>query len=165
MFPATLPIERVFELARSTVFLDDVAVVYEQLDRRVSSRQPVCINRGLCCKFKDYDHGLYVTPVELAYFVGRASQEILVDNGAGQCPYHRDGVCTTRVARPGGCRIFFCDPNAQTWQPDESEDLLNTLKALHEQHKIPYAYVEWLYALEQLWLHRDARKIGGSGSV
>lgn len=155
MFPATIPIARIFELARSQAFCDDVAQLYEQLDQRVSDRQPVCINRGLCCKFKEFDHSLYVTPAELAYFVARADQEILADTGAGQCPYHRGGICTTRVARPGGCRIFFCDPNAQHWLADESENLLRQLKQLHRRHDLPYAYVEWLGALEQLRRHES----------
>ncbi len=160
MFAAPLPIERIFELADEPTFVNEVASLYDKLDCEVASRQPVCINRGLCCKFAEYDHSLYVTPVELAYFVARADQAILADSGNGQCPYHRGGICTTRVARPGGCRVFFCDPAAQSWQPDASEGLLHQLKTLHTRYDIAYAYVEWLSALSALRDHRRETKRG-----
>ncbi len=150
-----LPLRRISELARDVVFLADVRAVYADLDRRVAARNPVCTNRGLCCKFTQYDHGLFVTPVELAYFVSlvdaRAADGTAETNIAdpGSCPHHVGGICTTRTARPTGCRIFFCDPAAQGWQPEEYEETLAKLKLLHSCFNVVYCYCEWLEALRQ----------------
>src|SRR5688572_16070154 len=37
------------------------------------------------------------------------------------CPYQVDGLCTARNARPLGCRLYFCDENAQSWQNEVYE--------------------------------------------
>jgi hypothetical protein len=106
---------------------------------------------------------LFVTSAELAYFVGRvvspgvassgvASSDQVMSRGlesGGSCPHHVGGVCTTRTARPAGCRIFFCDPNAQAWQADEYELALAEIKALHSHFNLEYVYVEWLASLRQ----------------
>ena len=122
-------------------------VFYADLDDSVASRRAVCRNRGLCCSFGRYGHKLYVTNAELAYFVrghiGRWRPAIVGDT----CPYHVDGVCTAREHRPLGCRIFYCDPDAQGWQNAEYERRLAMLKAISKGCGLPYGYTEWLSAL------------------
>jgi len=142
-----IPIERVHALAEDVHFIAAVEALYAALDARIAVRSPCCINRGLCCKFTTYGHKLFVTPVELAYFIARTRERPLVETVPGCCPHQADGRCTVREARPIGCRIFFCDQASQSWQPPETEATLNEIKALHARFDLPYAYVEWLDAL------------------
>ena len=152
-----LPVDRIGQLAQDAAFIETVEALYEQLDRRIAARSPVCVNRELCCKFDAYGHQLFVTPVELAYFAARTAPPA---EATGACPYQRGGLCTVRVARPTGCRIFFCEPGSRSWQPDETECTLRRLKRVHARFDLPYAYVEWLDALRQLsgtWPGRTRR--------
>jgi len=59
-------------------------------------------------------------------------------------------MCNAREHRPLGCRIFFCDPTAQSWQPGEYEAGLDRLKRLGEELGLDYRYVEWLGALREV---------------
>lgn len=121
---------------------------YEDVDRAIAANKPTCWNRGACCKFSSYGHRLYITSVELAYFVSgqRDAWKPPTDNGA--CPYQIDGMCTAREHRPLGCRIFFCDENAKHWQQDEYENRLTQLKQMMAEIGLDYEYVEWLSALK-----------------
>lgn len=148
MATATLPVGRIVELSRDRGFQHVLGRLYRAVDAVVARHNPVCINRGLCCNFDAFDHRLFVTPVELAFYVAMLEQVDRPENGS--CPYQRHGLCTTRPARPVGCRVFFCDPNAASWQAGLTERVLRRLKRLHGRFDIPYAYVEWLDALRQL---------------
>lgn len=66
------------------------------------------------------------------------------------CPYQVGGLCTARERRPLGCRVFFCDPDAQEWQPLAYERYLTELKQIGAEAGLPYQYVEWLSALQQV---------------
>jgi Fe-S-cluster containining protein len=119
---------------------------YAEVDASIAAHQPVCINRGDCCKFAAYGHRLYVTDVELAYFI-RGEPARPVDSAAGACPYQEAGRCTARGHRPLGCRVFFCDENAREWQGPEYERHLERLKEIGRRFDISYRYREWLSAL------------------
>lgn len=164
MLTVDLPIQRIRALAEDAAFLDEMDKIYDALEARVAARQPICLNRGACCRFAQYDHSLYVTPVELAYFIARTnfpSTAAATDDAT--CPYQQSGLCNARQARPTGCRIFFCDPAASEWQPEESEVTLREIKALHQRFQVPYAYIEWLEALRRL--ADDAASTGFSGRL
>ena len=121
---------------------------YEAVDASIASHQPLCINRGDCCKFATFGHRLYVTDVELKYFVcGEPARP--VDLAAGACPYQEAGRCTARTHRPLGCRIYFCDESAQGWQGVEYERYLERLKDIGRRFDIHYRYREWLSALAE----------------
>lgn len=142
-----IPIERVRALADDAGFVAAVDALYAALDARIAARHPCCTNKGLCCNFTTFGHKLFVTPVELAYFIAKSTPRPSADAHPGACPYQVDGQCTTRQARPTGCRIFFCELTSQAWQPPETEAILDQIKALHARFDLPYAYVEWLDAL------------------
>lgn len=59
--------------------------LYSRLDAEIASHAPVCVNRGDCCRFDTYGHLLFVTPVELAYFVTgvRRNGAAAAGNGGG----------------------------------------------------------------------------------
>ncbi len=127
-----------------------VAAFYAEVARAVASHEPVCENRGLCCRFGEYGHALYVTSIELVYFV-RMNRDRWAAVGEQQaCPYHVGGVCTSREARPLGCRVFFCDPDTRDWQSSEYERGLSRLRSLCTQFGVAYRYAEWLSAIRDL---------------
>jgi Fe-S-cluster containining protein len=145
-----LPTDEIRRAARDPEFLAAVEVLYADLDARTAARRPVCINRGACCQFEAFGHRLFVTPVELAYFLAKSDSPLRRPISSASCPYQVGGLCTVRAARPTGCRIFFCDVAAQHWQPDETEHTLARIRELHRRFDLPYAYVEWIDALRQL---------------
>src|SRR5690606_10959533 len=104
----------------------------------------------LCCRFESYGHRLYVTTVELAYFLANLTEPLKAPPDRGFCPYQVEGRCTARAARPAGCRIYFCDPAAQGWQPELTEAVLAELARVGERFELPYAYGEWTEALREL---------------
>lgn len=151
-----LPIDAIHRCAADAAFVADVERLYDELDRRVAARNPVCINRGDCCHFDRFDHRLYVTSAELAYFLARASEPVRPAESNQPCPYQVENRCTARAQRPSGCRIFFCDPAARGWQGPETEATLSRLREIHARYDLPYAYVDWTAALRALASARPA---------
>lgn len=148
--------------------------LYEDLNSAVAERSPVCDASGRCCNFEAYGHRLYVTGLEIAWFLARAGgpRRAAVESKQGAspglslpqfsqaagpevlatspvCPYQIDGLCSTHAIRPLGCRVFFCEPGTETWQQDTTERFLDRLKRLHAEHGLPYAYMEWRAGLAE----------------
>ena len=136
--------------------LERVAEVLAAAAADIAGRKPVCLASGKCCQFEKYGHRLYVTTLELAWFLRvHGGQKTEAAKGAGLlkqffaqeqsegCPYQVGGLCTAREARPLGCRVYFCDANAQGWQNDVYELYHRQLVALHEEFGVEYFYVEW----------------------
>lgn len=137
---------------------------YAEVDAAVARHRPTCWNRGACCKFDSFGHHLFVTSAELAYFLIGRRDDWRSPTDERACPYQVDGLCTAREHRPLGCRIFFCDPAAQAWQPEEYERHLATLKDMGREFGLEYRYQDWLSALASV----DAevrRKWSSVGSV
>lgn len=129
---------------------EEMARFYDRLDRTIADRGPTCWNHGSCCKFGEFGHKLFVTTVELAYFVRGNLDDWRPPSAEDSCPFQNMGRCTAREHRPMGCRIFFCDPDAQDWQNDEYERQLRTLKAISAASGADYRYIEWMRALRQV---------------
>lgn len=159
MLSVDLPLVRIGELTEDETFVGVVEGLCAALDQRIASRGPKCANRGCCCKFDSFGHQLFITSVELAYFMARSGAPWLVSSDA--CPYHQLGRCTVRQARPIGCRIFYCEAVSRDWQTDEMETTLREIKRLHTRFGVPYAYVEWLAALDQLSAGMHPQRVGG----
>lgn len=147
--------------------------LYDEIGAAVAERRPVCNASGRCCKFEQYGHRLYVTGLEIAWFlagvrgqvagvlnepvkagnVTEATAQFLSLQQLGpnpnpqtlspNCPYQVNGLCSTHTIRPLGCRVFFCEQGTEAWQQDTTEHFLNRLKQLHAEHDLPYAYMEW----------------------
>jgi Fe-S-cluster containining protein len=129
---------------------------YADVDSLIAARQPVCVNRGLCCRFDSFGHRLYVTGLELIYFLHGRHGAWRSPKGLYACPYQIQGLCAARPHRPLGCRVFFCDGNSQAWQGPEYERRLAELKRLGSQLGVEYRYIEWLSALGDLDATRGA---------
>jgi Fe-S-cluster containining protein len=148
--------------------LESVRAILAAADADIAARKPVCQASGRCCKFEQYGHRLYVTAAELAHFTATLATmkderstmkdppstvslpQFFAQPAPTGCPYQVDNLCTARDARPLGCRIYFCDENAQSWQAEVYEKYHAQLQALHETHALPYRYMEWRAALQEL---------------
>lgn len=133
--------------AANDALAERMAAFYAGLDHTIAAYRPRCSNRGVCCHFDTYGHQLYVTTAELAYFVRGRRVRWRKADGERACPYQVDGKCEAREHRPMGCRVFFCDAEAQHWQSDEYERHLKRLKAISAACGVDYQYEEWLSAL------------------
>jgi Fe-S-cluster containining protein len=144
-----------------------VAAVLAEADAEIASLRPVCRSSGRCCRFEEYGHRLYVTAAELAHFAHSlppienqksktenprpiSLPQFFAQEKPQGCPYQVGGLCTAREARPLGCRVYFCDENAQSWQGDLYERYHARLQQLHETHHLPYRYLEWRAALREI---------------
>lgn len=160
MIHVELPIADIRCCARNREFVEAVGQAYADLDHEIASHAPVCINRGVCCKFESYGHNLFATSVELAFFLAHIDGPLRAPVDRSHCTYQVDGKCTARTGRPAGCRIFFCDPNSQAWQPQLMERTLHRLAEIGARFGLPYAYLEWTDALRSL-----AGEVGQAGDA
>ncbi|MCL2647037.1 MAG: hypothetical protein FWD61_08525 [Phycisphaerales bacterium] len=138
-----------------------VGEILAQADADIARHKPICHASGRCCRFEEVGHRLYVTAVEMIHFgkletrnFGGGKLETLrqffaTDQVRG-CPYQMEKLCTVRDARPLGCRVYFCDPNAQVWQNELYEKYHARLRVVHEKLDVPYRYLEWRAALREL---------------
>ncbi len=145
---ARLPVEQILT-GGGDALIEAVSDLYGQLDGQVSAEGLHCRNCGACCHLRQFGHRLYVTTVELAYFVAGLNSPVRRPQ-SGVCPYQQGTLCAVRSHRPAGCRLFFCEPASSDWQSRQYEALRPGLIALHERLGLPYAYVEWLAALSRL---------------
>lgn len=145
-----LPISEIDRLRLDPAFVTAMGTLYAELDAEVAAHAPACTNRGVCCKFEAFGHNLFATAIELAYFLATTDGPLRVPADRSHCPYQQEGQCTARDGRPTGCRIFFCDPTAQDWQPELTERTLTNLADLGTRFGLEYVYLEWTDALRQL---------------
>ena len=127
--------------------------IYNELQREIDARQPLCSASGRCCNFDRYGHRLYVTTIELATFLHQLTEaEMTIPEATdpATCPLQLNKLCSVHPIRPFGCRIFFCDPTATQWQNDQYEQFHARLRRLHDDLNVPYFYVEWRQALRSL---------------
>lgn len=128
-----------------------VQILYEKLDEKLTTSGGICQNSGNCCRFEKYGHRLYVTTLEMLYFLhGLQKQDDvpmkqkLHSFQEGSCPYQINNLCTVRSFRPAGCRIFYCQGFPEEKQQDLTENVLHQLRQLHEKLNVPYFYDDWL---------------------
>ncbi|MEX0774855.1 MAG: hypothetical protein WD042_03970 [Phycisphaeraceae bacterium] len=65
------------------------------------------------------------------------------------CVFQVDRLCGIHAMRPMGCRIFFCQEGTQAWQQELYETFLTRLRGLHDEHGLPYRYMEWRAGLAE----------------
>ena len=123
----------------------DLEAAYADLERELAILRPKCELSGRCCRFKDFDHQLWTTDLELDYLLARAGRPS--PGPGGVCPWLKDGLCSVRDHRMLGCRIFFCDPGYKEAMGPLYEKYHRRVKELHVRHAIPYRYGELLSLL------------------
>jgi hypothetical protein len=130
----------------------DVLALYRQVDRSVAAAGPVCIASGRCCRFKEYGHVLFLSNLEAEVLLaGAPPYELPVSPDF--CPFQKGNLCTAREPRPLGCRIYYCDPAYQETGNRITEDALQTLKRLAQDHG-----VDWRYAPLHSFLNSTPRE-------
>lgn len=167
---------RWFESAVQPAVDTAIGTLYAKLDEEITAKQPVCNQSGRCCKFDSFGHRLYVTGLEIARFVTKEKQRdtpeapdapnaqkklehaglgdglrLRVIQGVSEdaCVYQVNGLCNVHAIRPLGCRIYFCEQGTEAWQQDVYERYMTALRRLHEQHALPYGYMEWRAGLAE----------------
>lgn len=122
--------------------------IYGEVARETAVLAPTCNASGRCCRFGEWGHLLYVTGLEAAWCLRESARtptaaDVRAAAGRDDCPFLESGLCAVHLARPLGCRAYFCDPKAEGWQEALSERMLARLRALHDAHGVPYRYGEW----------------------
>src|SRR5437870_2956423 len=124
-----------------------VKQIYNDVQRQIDLRRPLCQLSGRCCRFEEFGHRLYVTTLELATFL-HDLKELPVPNWTGQgCPFQKNKLCSVHQIRPFGCRLFFCDSTSTDWQHEQYQLFHTRLRQLHDALAVPYFYLEWRQAL------------------
>ncbi|MCP3914349.1 MAG: YkgJ family cysteine cluster protein [bacterium] len=166
--------EEAFEAARATC--PGIAVVvapevreeafarlealYAEVDAFVERARPVCIVRGVCCRFEEAGHELFATALEADYALARHPGPPPEAEAPGRCPYHVGGRCTARAGRPLGCRTYFCDRRTESVLADAHEHFLRKLRVLEAEEGYPSAYGRF----PDLLAARAARALDSAGS-
>jgi len=143
-----VPLSVLLEHARRSEVVRAMREFYVEADREIEEQDPSCQNKGECCRFGEFGHRLYVTSLEIVYYLATGNLPPPVT--ADACPHSIDGKCHARNRRPLGCRVFYCDPNAQHWQGPLSERRLARLRAMHEQLQVPYMYTDWMAVVKAM---------------
>jgi Fe-S-cluster containining protein len=122
-------------------FRDELMGLYAELDEDIRRAGPVCHLSGLCCRFQEYGHTLFLSAPEAALLLADAPAPARpLDEGA-TCPWQdANGRCTARHARPLGCRTYFCDPAYQNVMPELTAAAITRLKALIDRLGLPWNY-------------------------
>ena len=125
-----------------------VAAVYEWIDAKTAGKTP-CDACGNCCDFKQYDHRLYVTGVELQYLVSTLGMQAVKKMDNGICPYNENNKCAIHKYRFAGCRIFTCKGDTD-FQSRLTEQALEKLKSIGNKFDSPYRYVDLATGLRNI---------------
>lgn len=115
--------------------------IYADLDAEIAALAPVCQVSGRCCRFKEYDHTLFLSAIEARLLIADAPEPSGTLDGGDTCPWQDSaGRCGAREARPLGCRVYFCDPNYEGEAEPLTERYLARLRGLADALGLPWGY-------------------------
>ena len=84
--------------------------IYAEADREAAARDElVCELSGLCCRFREAGHELYLTRLEYEEMVARGGAR---SADPDRCPWLENGLCANREGRALACRTYFCSDEA-----------------------------------------------------
>ncbi len=112
------------------------------------AHRPVCLASGRCCRFEEHGHSMWLTGLEVAWTLSQlptapTADAIATATRQGTCPFLVAGQCGIHLARPLGCRAYFCDQAGAGWQEAAMESWLGRVRALHQELEVEYRYDEW----------------------
>lgn len=125
----------------------ELEAIYAELQAELDALRPLCRRSDRCCRFGEFGHQLWTTPMELDYLIDHEGPPTSVPDSV--CPYLRDGLCGVHDHRMLGCRVYFCDPNYSSLMGPVYEKYHARIKELHRRHGIPYRYFEVLGELRR----------------
>jgi hypothetical protein len=143
-----IPVAELLTASRRPEVVAAMRDFYADVDREIAAQPATCWNRGDCCRFGTFGHRLYVTALEVCFYLAQGDPPPPVTDDV--CPHAHDGRCHVRDRRPLGCRVFYCDPAARDWQGPLTEARLTRLRAMHDELGVPYFYADWLAVLRAL---------------
>ncbi|MGA2092425.1 MAG: YkgJ family cysteine cluster protein [Sedimentisphaerales bacterium] len=129
--------------------VERVEAIYKWLDEQIAAHQDAagkCAVCGKCCDFESFGHRLFVTTPEMIFFAGKLLDKNVKKMTGGRCSYQAGDKCTVYAERFAGCRIFCCKGDARL-QSDLTEAVIKKFKAVCDEFKIPYRYVDLPTAL------------------
>ena len=138
--------------------------LYLDLDNTIAATAAQCDNCGKCCDFAGFDHRLYVTTLEMLYFlnglnpanssnVNRRNPNKLQSIPNDRCPHQLPSGCAMRNHRPAGCRIFYCENLDSDYQNELTEQVLTRLRQMHQSLGAVYYYadlMQWLKLIDKI---------------
>ena len=120
-----------------------------ELGAEIQAPGPTCWMSGNCCDFDKAGHRLYTSRAEAERFA-KGVDLADWDPDSGLCPAWKDRRCTAREHRPLACRSFFCDPRTEEQTNEITERYTQALKSLHERHRVPWDYRDFLAHLAEI---------------
>ena len=117
-----------------------VLEIYREADRDVAAAGPVCLASGKCCRFKEYNHTLFLSQLEAEVLLAAAPPFDPAAVTPDFCPFQQGDLCTAREPRPLACRVYFCDPAYQGPMQDITEKHLARLKRVADEHETGWRY-------------------------
>lgn len=129
--------------------------IYVKLGELLDAVRPVCIARGVCCRFEEADHILYATGLEADYAAHKLP-DAPEPEAEGRCPYHVKGRCTAREGRPLGCRTYYCDPQMSDALEATHERLLGEIRDIERDLGYPASYAPFPAMLAQRGVGRPS---------
>lgn len=139
------------EGVKSESWIDEVERLYREVEAEINPHQDLCLLRGVCCDFRNCDHRLYASSIEVAYARDRLERRNaeISSSDPDLCPFWRDGRCEARAERPLGCRTYFCDPSWIGRGEEIYERYYARLRALSSQHGLEHSYAPWVTAIRE----------------
>ena len=126
-----------------------IHAIYREAGEEIASRATLtCRLSGLCCRFREAGHRLYLTGPEYDEMVRHGGTPPERPDGA--CPWLIDGLCANREGRALACRTYFCSDEAESAEVTERGHA--RIRAVHERYGLPYEY----RSLEE---HREHRNL------
>jgi Fe-S-cluster containining protein len=138
--------------------------VYRDLAELLDAVRPVCIARGVCCRFEEAGHDLYATALEADY-AASVHPTAPAPEAEGRCPYHVAGRCTARDGRPLGCRTYYCDPSMQEALEATHERFLRRIRAIERDLGYPAAYAPFPAMLADRGVGEISEAAGKTGDA
>jgi len=148
-----LSVRKVFESwpkCRQGRLYRELEDLYRHTDEQVSLWPLRCDNCGRCCDFAVAGHRLFVSSLELWFFLLAVGPALKPPGEQDHCPYLSGEGCTARAYRPLGCRVYFCRPVRGYNSEKLTETFLHRVKQLAGKHGVPYFYCDWMGLLRQL---------------
>ncbi|MBN1341390.1 MAG: YkgJ family cysteine cluster protein [Phycisphaerae bacterium] len=146
-----LPIETILYASRTPHIIEAVGDLLSRAEHDIAKHGILCQQCGRCCRFGEYGHRMFVTPLELAYLLAKVEN---VTSQAGtftqNCIFQGGSSCTIYPHRLLCCRIFLCKLDGKGVVFSPGEKWHRALVELHETLCIPYYYVEWPDAINRL---------------
>ena len=126
---------------------EELTILYKELAAVLSKNSAACSMCGACCNFKQYEHELWLTSLELSHLLDQAGSPPPAKDGI--CPYQKESKCTAREGRTLGCRIFHCTLDKNIME-ELHEVYLQKIMAICKKYNLENQYGELLSSLSHL---------------